>query len=121
MTDNNQRSMSNTSSNLKWDFSFQKITQNQVSDPLGFSVSVIEGMDNRSKKLEVAKTKTNKAKDLAWSQGKSIFMTLVSLYFIGSNLSLITIFIIGLYAYNGLMSLLNVNNGKNKIINLFFF
>jgi len=112
MTDKNAKS---TTSCLKWDFSFQKISQNQVSEPLGFGVNIIEGLDNRSKKLEVAKTKTNKAKDLAWSQGKSIFMTLVSLYFIGSNLSLITIFIIGLYAYNGLMSLLNVNNGNFKL------
>jgi len=113
MTDKN-KNISNTSSSIKWDFSFQKITQSQVCDPLGFGVSIIEGLDNRSKKLEVAKTKTNKAKELAWSQGKSIFMTLISLYFIGSNLSLITIFIIGLYAYNGLMSLLNVNNGIFK-------
>jgi len=112
----NENFQKNSSSSLKWDFSFQKISQNQVSDPLGFGISVIEGIDNRSKKLEVAKTKTNKAKDLAWSQGKSIFMTLISLYFIGSNLSLITIFIIGLYAYNGLMSLLNVNNGKKNLL-----
>lgn len=111
MSDSNAK---NLNSSLKWDFSFQKISQNQVSDPLGFGVNIIEGLDNRSKKLEVAKTKTNKAKDLAWSQGKSIFMTLISLYFIGSNLSLITIFIIGLYAYNGLMSLLNVNNGNDN-------
>lgn len=114
MTDNIQKSTNNSTPGLKWDFSFQKISQNQVSDPPGFGVNIIEGLDNRSKKLEVAKTKTNKAKDLAWSQGKSIFMTLISLYFIGSNLSLITIFIIGLYAYNGLMSLLNVNNGTNN-------
>jgi hypothetical protein len=117
MTDNSQK---NSTLSLKWDFSFQKMTQNQVVDPLGFGISVIEGLDNRSKKLEVAKTKSNKAKDLAWSQGKSIFMTLISLYFIGSNLSLITIFIIGLYAYNGLMSLLNVNNGKKNIYILNF-
>lgn len=97
---------------LKYDLSFQKINQIQFTDPLGFGVSIIEGIDNRSKKLEVARTKTNKAKELAYGQGKSIFMTLFSLYFIGSNLSLITIFIIGLYAYNGLSSLLNVNNGN---------
>lgn len=114
MTDKNKNISNNVLSSIKWDLSFQKITQSQVCDPLGFGVSIIEGLDNRSKKLEVAKTKTNKAKDLAWSQGKSIFMTLISLYFIGSNLSLITIFIIGLYAYNGLMSLLNVNNGISK-------
>jgi len=108
----NNSNKNNITNALKFDLSFQKINQNPVTDPLGFGVSIIEGIDNRSKKLEVAKTKTNKAKELAYGQGKSIFMSLFSLYFIGSNMSLITIFIIGLYAYNGLSSLLNVNNGK---------
>ena len=91
---NSNRNNSNTYA-LKYDLSFQKINQISVSEPLGFGVSIIEGIDNRSKKLDVAKTKTNKAKELAYGQGKSIFMTLFSLYFIGSNLSLITIFVIG--------------------------
>lgn len=118
--------MTNTGNNnsnscsLKWDLSFQKISQVQIADPLGFNVNVIEGIDNKSKKLEVARTKTNKAKELALGQGKNIFMTLISLYFIGSNLSLITIFIIGLYAYNGLTSLLNVNNGKLNFVYIIF-
>jgi hypothetical protein len=108
----NNPNKNNNNFALKYDLSFQKINQINISEPLGFGVSIIEGIDNRSKRLEVAKTKTNKAKELAYGQGKSIFMTLFSLYFIGSNMSLITIFIIGLYAYNGLTSLLNVNNGK---------
>ena len=88
----NDKYLNNTNKNnitnpLKYDLSFQKINQTPITEPLGFGVSIIEGIDNRSKKLEVAKTKTNKAKELAYGQGKAIFMSLFSLYFIGSNLS----------------------------------
>lgn len=37
-------------------------------------------------------------------------MTMLSFYFIGANLSLFTIFIVGLYAYNSFNSILNVNS-----------
>ncbi len=53
--------------------------------------------------------KANKAKDLAFGQFKSIGMTLLSFYFIVGNLSLYTIFIVGLYGYNSLTAILNVN------------
>ena len=53
--------------------------------------------------------KANKAKDLAFGQFKTIFMTMFSFYFIAGNLSLFTIFIVGLYGYNSLSSILNVN------------
>ena len=114
MTDKN---FINNNNITKWDFSFQKITQTPVIDPFGFNVNIIDGVDLKSKKYEVAKTKVNRAKDLAFGQGKTIFMTLFSLYFIGSNLSLITIFITGLYAYNSLSSILNVGTSKYLIFN----
>ena len=57
----------------------------------------------------MSKVKSDKAKELAYGQFKTIFMTMISFYFIGSNLSLFTIFIVGLYGYNSLTSLLNVN------------
>jgi hypothetical protein len=60
--------------------------------------------------------KANKAKDLAFGQFKTIFMTMFSFYFIAGNLSLFTIFIVGLYAYNSLSSILNVNTCNNIFI-----
>jgi hypothetical protein len=48
-------------------------------------------------------------------------MTMLSFYFIGGSLSLFTIFIVGLYAYNSFSSILNVNNGKNYFNQLLAF
>jgi hypothetical protein len=55
--------------------------------------------------------KANKAQELAYSQFKTIFMSLLSFYFIGSALSMVSIFIVGMYLYNTLSTILNVNNG----------
>jgi len=56
--------------------------------------------------------KVNKAKDLAFGQLKTVFTTMLSFYFIGGSLSLITIFIVGLYFYNSLTSITSVNTSK---------
>ena len=93
-----------------WDFSFYKVTQTPLPDPYGFNTNIVESAEARSKRKDISLVKANKAQELAYGQFKSIFMTLLSLYFIGSNLSLFTIFIVGLYAYNNLTSILSVNN-----------
>jgi len=59
--------------------------------------------------------KANKAQELAYSQFKTIFMSLLSFYFIGSALSMVSIFIVGMYLYNTLSTILNVNNGTYMI------
>ena len=56
--------------------------------------------------------KANKAKDLAFGQFKTVFTTMISFYFIGGSLSLITIFIVGLYFYNSLTAITSVNSSK---------
>lgn len=95
---------------VNWDFTFSKITPIQISDPYGFNTSIAESPEVRNRRKDVTLMKTNKAKELAYGQFKTVFMTLFSFYFIGSGMSLFTIFIVGLYAYNSLSGILNVNN-----------
>lgn len=94
-----------------WEFSFYKMTPVKLEDPYGFNVPIIDSSNaNTNLPEKIAKMKANKAQELAYGQFKSIFMTMISFYFIGANLSLFTIFIVGLYGYNNLSSILNVNN-----------
>lgn len=92
-----------------WDFSFYKIQSTPLPEPYGFTTNIVETAESRGKRKDVTLVKAEKARELAFGQFKSIFMTLFSLYFIGANLSLFTIFIMGLYAYNNLSTILGVN------------
>lgn len=100
----------------KLNINFKNIQPINLPDPYGFNISVTESIENRNKRKNITQMKLNKAKELAYGQFKTIFMTLISFFFIGSNLSLITIFIVGLYAYNNFTAILNVNNGKKLIL-----
>ena len=97
-----------TSSN--WDFNLTKIKNNTIPEPYGSDISGGDSQDSKNKRKEVNQMKMARAKDLVIGQGKSIFMTFISSYFIGRNLSLFTIFIYGFTAYNAFSSVLNVNN-----------
>jgi hypothetical protein len=104
-------SISNKSSTTNWDLSFYKINSNtNIPDPYGFNTNIIESLDQRTKRKDINQVKLQKAQELAYGQFKNVFMTLLSFYFIGSSLSLITIFIVGLYGYNSMTSILNVGN-----------
>jgi hypothetical protein len=99
----------NKKSITSWDLSFFKMGSVSLPDPYGFNTNIMETIETRNRRKDVTLVKAGKARELAYGQFKSIFMTLFSLYFIGGNLSLFTIFIVGLYAYNNLSSILSVN------------
>lgn len=92
-----------------------------IPDPLGFAISYVDSSDPKNKVKDIAQIKTNKAKDIAYSQLKQIFMTFISFYFIGSGMSIITILVVGMYGYNSLNAIFNVNNGMTLNINSFSF
>jgi hypothetical protein len=105
-----EKSQKNTTT-TNWDFSFYKITAQNLPDPYGgFNTNIVESAEARSKRKDISLVKAGKAQELAYGQSKNIFMTLLSLYFIGGNLGLFQIFIVGMYAYNNLSSILSVNN-----------
>lgn len=85
---------------------------NILPDPIGFTISAVETSDNKKKLKDVCLVKKNKASELANGQLKQIFVTLLSFYFIGSNLSIFTIFFIGMYSYNSLSAIFNANKSK---------
>lgn len=93
-----------------WEFNLTKVKDVKLPDPYGADVVGGESQESKKKKKEIIEMKMNKAKDLVMGQGKSIFMTFISSFFIGRNLSLFTIFIYGFYAYNAFSSIMNVNN-----------
>ena len=47
-------------------------------------------------------------------------MTFLSFYFVGSTLSIFTIFFVGMYGYNSLTAIFNVQNGKNFTLKFLF-
>jgi hypothetical protein len=108
---NKNNTNNSNASTSNWDFSFYKIASTPLPDPYGgFNTNIVESAEARSKRKDISLVKANKAQELAYGQFKNIFMTLLSLYFIGGNIGLFQIFIIGLYAYNNLTSILGVNN-----------
>jgi hypothetical protein len=96
--------------NTNWEFNFSRIGEPDLADPYSWIRNIHEGSEARNRRKDISEVKLNKAKELAMGQIKNIFMTMISFYFIGSNLSLFTIFIFGMYGYNSLSSLLSVNN-----------
>mmetsp|Transcript_5399 Transcript_5399/g.5526 ORF Transcript_5399/g.5526 Transcript_5399/m.5526 type:complete len:159 (-) Transcript_5399:81-557(-) len=93
-----------------YEFNINSVRAQTLPDPIGFSVSYAESVDHRSKISDISKVKVNKAKEVATGQLKQIFMTLLSFYFVGGNMSIFTIFFIGMYGYNSLNAILNVQN-----------
>ena len=55
--------------------------------------------------------KKKKAYELVAGQFQQLFMTFISFYFVGSAMSIFTIFFVGMYGYNSLTAILGVQNG----------
>ena len=98
----------------EWNFSFLKMPITDAKEPLGFNISASENQDSKIRRQEVNEMKMSRAKDLVFSQGKGIFMTFISSFFIGKNLSLFTIFIYGYQAFSAFTSIINVNNAFKR-------
>lgn len=84
----------------------------QLPDPIGYNTTYTDTSNPKKKLKEVAEVKKNKAAELASSQLKQIFMTLISFYFVGSKVSIFTIFFVGMYTYKSLSAVINVNKCK---------
>ena len=86
-----------------------KIKSYELNEPLGFTAQIVDTSENKKKRLEVNEMKKNKAFGLITSLFQNIFMTFISTFFIGTNLSIITISLYGYNLINALNNILNVN------------
>ena len=100
-----------------WDFNLTKVKDIKLPEPYGADMVGGDSTESKKKEKEIVEMKMNRARDLVIGQGKSIFMTFVSSFFIGRNLSLFTIFIYGFYAYNAFSAVLNVNSAFKMLEN----
>ena len=110
-------SKNNDNNNDNWGFSLSSMKiSNNVKEPLGINFLSSNENDNaKAKRKEQNQMKINKAWDLVIGQGKGIFMTFISTFFIGSNISLFTIFIYGYYAFNTFTAIFNVNKAYKML------
>ena len=92
-----------------WTFDINKVKVTEVKEPLGYSASAFNVEDSKARREEVSKMKENKAWGLVTGQGRSIFTTFISSFFIGTNISMFTIGIYSYNIYNSINTLLNVN------------
>ena len=92
-----------------WTFDITQVKTTEVKEPLGYSSSEINVEDSKSRKNEINAMKENKAWGLVTGQGRSIFTTLISTFFIGTNVSMFTIAIYSYNIYNALNTLFNIN------------
>ena len=93
----------------EWTYDITQVKTTEVKEPLGFSASPLNVEDSKARREEVNKMKENKAWGLVMGQGKSIFTTFISSFFIGTNVSMFTIAIYSYNIYNALNTLFNVN------------
>ena len=92
-----------------WTFDTNQVKKTEVRDPLGFNASTVHIEDSKERRQEVNKMKENRAWGLVTGQGRSIFTTFISSFFIGTNVSIFTIGIYAFQIYNTLNTLFNVN------------
>ncbi|MCQ2818627.1 MAG: ER membrane protein complex subunit 4 [archaeon] len=92
-----------------WSFNYEDVDVPSVPEPLGYSAGSQDMISSKAKRREVIEMKQNRARDITMAQAKGIFMTFISSFFIGRNLSLFTIFIYGYQLYNSLSNIINVN------------
>ena len=92
-----------------WTFDITQVKTTEVKEPLGYSSSEINVEDSKSRRHEINAMKENKAWGLVTGQGRSIFTTLISTFFIGTNVSMFTIAIYSYNIYNALNTLFNIN------------
>ena len=92
-----------------WTFDITQVKTTEVKEPLGYSSSEINVEDSKSRRNEINAMKENKAWGLVTGQGRSIFTTFISTFFIGTNVSMFTIAIYSYNIYNALNTLFNIN------------
>ena len=92
-----------------WTYDITQVKTTEIKDPLGYDASPFNVEDSKSRRQEVNRMKENKAWGLVMGQGRSIFTTFISTFFIGTNVSMFTIAIYSYNIYNAINTLLNVN------------
>ncbi len=92
-----------------WTYDITQVKTIDIKEPLGFNASPLNVEDSKARREEVNKMKENKAWGLVMGQGRSIFTTFISSFFIGTNVSMFTIAIYSYNIYNALNTLFNVN------------
>ena len=97
-----------------WTFDITQVKTTEVKEPLGYNSSEINVEDSKSRRNEINAMKENKAWGLVTGQGRSIFTTFISTFFIGTNVSMFTIAIYSYNIYNALNTLFNINKAFKK-------
>ena len=92
-----------------WTFDITQVKTIEIKPPLGYNSSEINVEDSKSRRQEINRMKENKAWGLVTGQGRSIFTTFISSFFIGTNVSMFTIGIYSYNIYNALNTLFNFN------------
>ena len=92
-----------------WTFDITQVKRTEIKEPIGYNASAFNVEDSKIRRQEVNKMKENKAWGLVMGQGKSIFTTFISSFFIVTSVSMFTIAIYSYQIYNALNTLLNVN------------
>ncbi len=92
-----------------WTFDITQVKRTEIKEPIGYNASAFNVEDSKIRRQEVNKMKENKAWGLVMGQGKSIFTTFISSFFIGTSVSMFTIAIYSYQIYNALNTLFNVN------------
>ena len=92
-----------------WTYDITQVKTTEIKEPLGYNSSEINVEDSKSRRQERNRMKENKAWGLVTGQGRSIFTTFISSFFIGTNVSMFTIAIYSYNIYNALNTLFNVN------------
>ena len=92
-----------------WTYDITQVKTIEIKEPLGYVSSEINVEDSKSRRQEINSMKENKAWGLVTGQGKSIFTTFISSFFIGTNVSMFTIAIYSYNIYNAMNTLFNVN------------
>ena len=92
-----------------WTYDITQVKTTEIKEPLGYNASPLNVEDSKARREEVNKMKENKAWGLVMGQGRSIFTTFISSFFIGTNVSMFTIAIYSYNIYNALNTIFNVN------------
>ena len=92
-----------------WSFDVTKVKTTEVKEPIGFSCTSFNSEGSKAEREKINQMKENKAWGLVMGQGKSIFTTFISSFFIGTNVSMFTIAIYSYNIYSAINTLFNVN------------
>ena len=65
-----------------WTYDITQVKTTEIKEPLGYNSSEINVEDSKSRRQEINRMKENKAWGLVTGQGRSIFTTFISSFFI---------------------------------------